>query len=103
MKSSSATSKKKGQKRRIRFFLFFVLIFFIWTGYTAYLQSGLLSDKEQQLANLKEEQAAAQQLQAELTYKASRLNDKDYIAELARKNHYFSKPGEIIYVIPDQK
>jgi cell division protein DivIC len=92
---------RKGQKRRIRLFLFFVLCLFVWIGYTLYLQGGMLSEKEAELETLKKEAAEVQQQQAELAYKASRLNDQEYIAELARKEWFFTKPGESIYVIPE--
>lgn len=101
MKKPPSQSNKLGQKRRIRLFMFIVLIFSIWTGYTIYLQSGVLAEKEEQLQKLKQEEAAVQQKQAELAYKVSRLNDKEYVAEIARKHYNLSKPGEIIFVIPE--
>lgn len=103
MSSNQTPANNKGKKRRMRIFLFFVLVFSIWTGYTAYLQSGLLAEKESQLEQLRITAQAEQQMKAELSYKASRLNDKEYLAELARKHWYLTKPGEIIYIIPDQK
>lgn len=101
MKKSPSQPNKLGQKRRIRFFMFFVLCFSIWTGYTIYLQSGALAEKEAQLEKLKQEEMAVQQKQTELAYKVSRLNDKEYVAEIARKHYNLSKPGEIIFVIPE--
>lgn len=101
MNNSPSPANKLGQKRRIRLVMFFVLCFAIWTGYTAYLQSGILSAKEKELEQLNQEATAVKQTQAELSYKVSRLNDKEYIAELARKEFFLSKPGEQIYVIPE--
>ncbi|MFD2370169.1 septum formation initiator family protein [Brevibacillus sp. GCM10020057] len=97
----SAPVNRKGQRRRMRLFFFFILCFFVWTGYTLYLQSGVLSQKEAELNALKEESANLQQQQEELSYEASRLGDKEYLAELARKRIYYTKPGESIYVIPE--
>jgi len=101
MNTSSSPTNRRGQKRRIRLFMFVVLCIAVWTGYTAYLQSGVLAEKERELEALRQEAAAVQQQQAELNYKVSRLNDKEYIAELARKDYFLSKPGEIIFVIPE--
>lgn len=98
----SQTNNRKGQKRRIRLVLFFVLCVFVWTGYTLYLQSGVLAEKKAELNALKQEMAVVQKEQAELTYKASRLYDQEYVAELARKQFFYTKPGESIYVIPEQ-
>ncbi|MGG1657910.1 FtsB family cell division protein [Brevibacillus sp. NRS-1366] len=92
---------RKGQRRRMRLFFFFVLCFFVWTGYTLYLQSGVLAQKKTELETLKQEAAALQQKQEELTYEASRLNDQEYLAELARKRIFYTKEGESIYVIPE--
>lgn len=92
---------RKGQRRRMRLFFFFILCFFIWTGYTLYLQSGVLAQKKSELDTLKQEAAVLQQKQEELTYEASRLNDQEYLAELARKRIFYTKEGESIYVIPE--
>ncbi|MFM1655460.1 FtsB family cell division protein [Brevibacillus sp. B_LB10_24] len=83
--------------------MFLIIMFAVigWTGYTAYMQSGILDEKAAQLKQLREEEAAAKQLNAELAYKANRLNDKEYVAELARKQYFMTKPGEILYVIPE--
>lgn len=97
----SMPTNRKGQRRRMRLFFFFVLCFFIWTGYTLYLQSGVLAQKKTELETLKQEAAALQQKQEELTYEASRLNDQEYLAELARKRIFYTKEGESIYVIPE--
>ncbi|MFP3392272.1 FtsB family cell division protein [Brevibacillus sp. SIMBA_040] len=97
----SMPTNRKGQRRRMRLFFFFVLCFFIWTGYTLYLQSGVLAQKKNELETLKQEAAVLQQKQEELTYEASRLNDQEYLAELARKRIFYTKQGESIYVIPE--
>ncbi len=100
--AASPTTNRRGQKRRMRLFFFFILCFFVWTGYTFYLQSGVLAQKETELEALKKESAVLLQQQEELTYEASRLNDQEYLAELARKRIYYTKPGESIYVIPEE-
>lgn len=99
--SQHPTPKTK-KKRRMRIVLFLVLGFCVWTGVTVYSQSQLLAEKEQQLQQLQREKEQATREQAELTYKVNRLQDEEYIAELARKHFYYSKPGEIIFVIPDK-
>lgn len=100
-KATSAPATRKGQKRRIRLFFFVILCCFVWTGYTLYLQSDVLAQKKAELDQLKQQTAALTQKQEELTYEASRLNDEEYLAELARKRIYYTKPGESIYVIPE--
>ena len=99
--ATSAPTNRKGQKRRMRLFFFVILCCFVWTGYTLYLQSDVLAQKKSELEELKKETAALLQKQEELSYEASRLNDEEYLAELARKRIYYTKPGESIYVIPE--
>lgn len=103
MKTGTQQVNKNKQKRRIRLVMLVMVAISIWTGYTMYVQSSSLAQKEEELNKLKQEAVEIKQEQAELTYKAGRLHDKEYIAELARKNLYFSKPDEIIFVLPDEK
>ncbi|GED72025.1 hypothetical protein BRE01_57270 [Brevibacillus reuszeri] len=100
-KVKTMPTNRKGQRRRMRLFFFFVLCFFVWTGYTLYVQSGVLAQKKTELDTLKQEAASLQQKQEELSYEASRLNDQEYLAELARKRIFYTKQGESIYVIPE--
>ncbi|UFJ40551.1 septum formation initiator family protein [Brevibacillus humidisoli] len=101
MRHSPSQSNRQGQKRRIRFFLFLMLFFSIWTGYTAYLQSSALAEKEQQLHELEQKVATMRQTNNELQYKMNRLHDKEYIAELARKKYSLAKPGEVLFILPE--
>lgn len=102
MKNGTQQVNRNKQKRRLRLVLLVMLLISVWTGYTIFVQSSSLAAKEEELNKLKQQAMAVKQKNAELTYKESRLNDKEYIAELARKNLYFSKPDEIIFVLPDK-
>lgn len=101
MDTSPSAVSNKGQKRRIRLFMFIILCFIVWTGYTVYLQSSVLAEKAAKLEEYRQLAEEAELIQQELKYTASRLNDKEYVAELARKNFFLSKPGEVIFVIPE--
>lgn len=101
MGTSLSATRNKGQRRRIRLFMLIILCFAVWVGYTAYLQSSILAEKAAQLEEYRKQAELAQQIQLELKYTASRLHDKEYVAELARKNFFLSKPGEIIFVLPE--
>jgi len=101
MHPSSQKTNNIGRKRRMRIVMLFVLCFFVWTGYTFYVQSISLSDKEAELQALLHEKAQAKQTQDELVYKANRLNDKEYIAEIARKNYFMAYPWETLIITPE--
>ncbi|AIG24501.1 septum formation initiator family protein [Brevibacillus sp. 7WMA2] len=100
-KERPSQSNNLGRKRRLRFIMFFVFCFLIWTCYTAYLQSSVIAETEEQVEALQKEAGEVKEQQEELTNKMKRLDDPEYIAELARKNNFMSKPGEIIFLIPD--
>ncbi|TGV26633.1 septum formation initiator family protein, partial [Mesorhizobium sp. M00.F.Ca.ET.186.01.1.1] len=51
--ATTSPTNRKGQRRRMRLFFFFILCFFVWTGYTLYLQSGVLAEKSSELEALK--------------------------------------------------
>ncbi|WP_232699030.1 FtsB family cell division protein [Brevibacillus daliensis] len=99
----SHQSNNVGRKRRLRFIMFFVCCFLIWTGYTAYLQNSVLEATEKDLKTLKQEALEVNQQKEELENIMKRLEDPEYIAEVARKNNFMSKPGEIIFLIPDHE
>lgn len=101
MKHPSPQTNRRGQKRRIRLFLSLVLFFSIWSGYTVYLQSGVLAEKESELQELEQKVAALRETNAELQYNVNRLHDEEYIAELARKKYALAKPGEILFIVPE--
>ncbi|WP_126424690.1 FtsB family cell division protein [Brevibacillus marinus] len=101
MKQPPPQTNRRGQKRRIRLFLFLMLFFSIWTGYTVYLQSGVLAEKESQLRQLEQKAAAIRETNNELKYKINRLHDEEYIAELARKKYAWAMPGEVIFILPE--
>ncbi|SFQ20397.1 FtsB family cell division protein [Salibacterium halotolerans] len=50
---------------------------------------------EQKMENLKAEEA-------ELEQKVKNYNDLDYIAEIARRDYYLTKPGETLYKVPEK-
>lgn len=101
MKHTSPQTNRRGQKRRIRLFLFLMLFFATWTGYTVYLQSGVLAEKESELQELEQKVAAMRETNMELKYNINRLHDEEYIAELARKKYALAKPGEILFILPE--
>ncbi|AMA74511.1 MULTISPECIES: FtsB family cell division protein [Aneurinibacillus] len=92
-----------GRKRRMRLLQIIVILFLSWAGYTYYSQSQQLNAKQRELVDLQRQVAEVQQEQKQLELQVKRMYDKDYISELARKNFFFSKEGEIIFITPDEK
>jgi len=98
----SSLNRMKGQKRRLRVLGVVVTAFCLWAGFTWYDQQATLLEKKEELKKV-EQLANQEKLENdELKYQVSRLNDRDYIAEIARRDYYLSKPGEIIFLTPDR-
>jgi cell division protein DivIC len=98
----SPERKAKAQKRRKRVLGVVVLFFLLWGGFTWYGQQSALATKAQELTKV---QSTLQQVKLqndELAYQVNKLNDREYIAEIARKDYHLSKPGEVIFITPDK-
>ncbi|GAB7387204.1 hypothetical protein BSNK01_10400 [Bacillaceae bacterium] len=94
-------SVSKAQKRRIRLLFCFLFLFMVWAGYTWYAQNGILKDKKAQLAQLRGKLEQLEKERAQLQGEVKKLHDEEYIAEIARKYFFLSRPGEIIFVTPE--
>lgn len=92
---------KKGQARRKRIMYLIMGPFLIWAAFNYFEQSKAVQAKESELLQLEEQLDVFIHEKDMLEYKLQRLNDPEYLANLARSNLYMSKPGEIIFTIID--
>lgn len=99
MKGNSKENIKS--KRRMKLITFLLLLITIWTGYTSYHQWQNIKQKEQKLTALEASYQEQNEHKLELEKKILLLQNDDYIADLARKLYFFSKPGEVIFITPD--
>lgn len=99
----AAPQLAKGKKRRMKLVLILLMVFIAWAVYTWYLQHGVLQEKHTMLEEGKKQAAILENKHKDLQFEVNRLHDKEYLAELARKYYFMSKPDEIIFVIPDQE
>ncbi|WP_100332744.1 FtsB family cell division protein [Bacillus xiapuensis] len=87
--------------RRLAAFAILASIIVGLLGSTLYSQNAHLEEKKQQkeqaLASLSDLKKQQKQYEEEL----KKLNNDEYIAELARKNYFFSDKGEVIFNIPE--
>jgi len=65
-----------------------------WALYTAANQLGQKRETELRFAAMEQKKAEAEQLSAELNRKIERLQDPEYIQEVARKDQGMIMPGE---------
>lgn len=83
-----------GARRRLKLFMMVMVLFMSWAAYTLMGQYGQLSDRRAQLREsemrLSEVQAKSEALKQEI----ARLNDPEYIGQIARKEQGMGLPGE---------
>jgi cell division protein DivIC len=99
--------EKKTAKRRKVLLLRFSLFAVILMALSSIFLYALISQSAAIDAKLKTKEQLGTKLQMlekeeeELKDEIKKLNDDEYIAELARKEYFFSKEGEIIFTTPE--
>lgn len=93
-KNSNVKSSATGAKRRKFIWFIFVAAFFGWAGYIFFAQGALLADKKDELAKKQESNENVNKSLHQLKYEVSRLNDDEYIGQLARKWYNMYPEGE---------
>ncbi|WP_408008886.1 FtsB family cell division protein [Pseudalkalibacillus sp. A8] len=102
-KQERAHRRKQGLVRRLTVFGVLVVIMFTFMVATLTSQAALIAEKKE------EKQAVEQRLEeikaekAQLSDEVNKLQDPDYIGEVARRDYNMSKPGETIFKLPDSK
>ncbi|GIO58259.1 MULTISPECIES: FtsB family cell division protein [Paenibacillus] len=83
-----------GARRRIFLWLTFMILFMGWAGYTFIDQNSQIADKSSELSKKLKLEAQTTQTKAQLERDVKRLNDPEYIGQLARKKYGLYLPGE---------
>ncbi|TFE24118.1 FtsB family cell division protein [Cohnella luojiensis] len=91
----SATPAMTGARRRLKLLLFIVVLFMSWALYVLIVQYGQISDRSGQLHEADRKLTDAQAKNEELKQQIARLNDPEYIGQIARKEHGLGLPGEV--------
>jgi len=93
-KNNYIKSSAAGTKRRKFIWAAFVTLFVCWAGYTFFAQSALIADKKDELAKKQKTNETVTKSLQQLKYEVSRLNDNEYIGQLARKWYNIYPEGE---------
>jgi cell division protein DivIC len=100
--------EQRAMKRRRIAVIRFTLLSSILMAISAMLLYALISQSANIEAKIEEKKELEQKLeklgkqQKRLEEEIKKLNDDEYIAELARKNYFLSKEGEIIFTVPEE-
>lgn len=93
------SSGKKGIFRRLTALGIFVIVAAIVTAFTLHSQQTVLDQKLEKKYMLENQLASLQLEERDLKDEIHKLNDLEYISEIARRDYYLTKPGEIIFKI----
>ncbi|MEH7463459.1 septum formation initiator family protein [Bacillus thuringiensis] len=85
--------------RRLALFLAFAFVVIVSIGVTFYQQNSMINAKETKVKELEKETNVVTTKEKQLKDEIQKLQDEDYVLEIARRDYYFSKPGEIIFPI----
>ncbi|MCQ6563715.1 FtsB family cell division protein [Paenibacillus mendelii] len=88
------TNVYEGTKRRLKIWFVIVALFMGWALYTLYTQVGKQGDAELRLAEVQQKIEEANKQMDELQLQVDRLNDPEYIAQLATKDLNLVREGE---------
>lgn len=95
--------RKKGLIKRLTVFSFLVIAGVYMVVSTLSSQTTVIEDKRKEKMALDQKLADVKDKKQELKSEVHKLNDVDYIGEIARKEYFFSKPGEIIFKLPSNE
>jgi len=91
------TRRRIHLRRRLTAATLLFLFVLVLLGQSYFSKVGYVNDQQQQYEKAQVELREQKSEQAELTEQVERLQDEEYIANLARNELLFSKDGEIIF------
>ena len=93
--------RKKAKKSLLFTLLSLALIAFVTYSTLSYCKE--IYDKYKEKTELEKKLAVLKKKEKELKLDASKLQNPDYVARYAREKYFYSKDGEYIIKIPEEK
>lgn len=93
------SKNKKLLARRLGALGIFVVIVILVTTFTLQSQKSVLENKLEKKQQLETEVAHLMLIERDLKDEVENLNNLEYISEIARRDYYLTKPGEIIFKV----
>ncbi|QAY67436.1 FtsB family cell division protein [Paenibacillus protaetiae] len=98
--NSNKPAARPGSKRRMKIWLAFMVIFMGWAAYTFFGQMQQQQETASRYATMKQQRDEAIQQKQSLSEQIDKLNDPEYIEQLATKEQGMVKEGEkVIQVV----
>ncbi|WP_096203239.1 FtsB family cell division protein [Bacillus sp. FJAT-45350] len=98
--SNEKKRKRKGLVRRLTVLGVASFVIGIFTLMTIHTQAKTLDEKREQRLALEQNLKLLEDEQHVLLEEIENYNSLEYIAEVARRDYYLSKPGETIFKLP---
>jgi cell division protein DivIC len=99
--SETITAKRMMASKRRRRILYVILIGFLaWSVSTFVGQIQNLQEQRKELTQLQTELVSLQRQHEEHQAEITKLDDLEYIEQIARKEYFLSKPGETLFITP---
>ncbi|RBW67650.1 FtsB family cell division protein [Bacillus taeanensis] len=92
--------KKRGLARRLSFLCIICGILFAMFTSIFISQNTVITDKEQQKKELEKQLSTMEKEEGKLKEEIKKLNNPEYVGEIARRDYFYSKPGETIFKLP---
>ena len=99
-RTEASMRRRREQRRRRR--LVYIVVIVVLLAITAWMARSVVELKMEQ-KELEAKQHELELKKEELKKKKKTMNDNDYIEEQARQQLKMIKPGEILYVVPDEE
>ncbi|ENQ3108298.1 cell division protein DivIC [Bacillus sp. 491mf] len=90
---------RKRVYRRLALFLAVAFVAIVSVSVIFYQQNSAINTKEAKVKELEKETNVLMTKEEQLKEEIKKLHDENYVLEIARRDYYFSKPGEIIFPI----
>ena len=92
--SHQQSTKYAGGRRRLTLWMCFMVLFVGWAGYTLINQSSQIAEINNELVKKEDTKAEIDQSVLQLEHEVNRLQDPEYIGQLARKEYGLYRPEE---------
>lgn len=91
----TSSNRQQSGKKRLRLWAVLMIVLFAWAGYTFFGQSSVIADKASKLEASQTVKAESEKTLGEVKAEIKRLQDPEYISQIARKEYNMYKPEEI--------
>ncbi len=92
--------RKKGLVRRLTVLGIITIALSMFALMTIHAQVSVLAEKEEKRESLEQQLKMLEDEQISLQLEIEQYHDLEFIAEIARRDYFLSKPGETIFKLP---